>query len=529
VEGETEYAFKHLLVRDVAYGQIPRAERSKKHVETAAWIESFGRLDDHAEMLAHHYAAGLELARASSEDVGDFEPRARRAFRDAGDRAATLHALPAAERYYADALALAPDDPNLLFRHGQIRWLRSEEGAEEIEMARDAFLANGDRELAAEAALALAQAEWRAGRRDRMEKHMENARALVADLPPSRLQADVLCEASRYEMVADRSDTAVELGREALRVAETLGLDDIRAKALINVGTARAGLDQEAGLGDIENGIEIASRINLITEVLRGMNNIEVRLVLAGDLTSGRRYAKEVIEFGQRYGHLGFVRFVEYGAGITHAYTSGEWDVLVEDADAMIRMVEEGSAHYNAANPYNRRAMVRLARGDDAGALHDAERALELARPAGDAQVVVPVLAEVAQVHLGTGDHAQALALFDEALDRVRELPRLGFAVYPFHTLAWLARSFGREAEIEALLSKERAISRWIPVSQAVLADDFHHAADLLAEIGAPAWEAFYRLQSGREDDVRAALDFYRGVGATRYVREGEALLAASA
>jgi tetratricopeptide (TPR) repeat protein len=480
-------------------------------------------------MLAHHYAAALELARAAGEDVGKFVPRARRAFRDAGDRAATLHALAAAERYYADALALAPDDPELLFRHGQMRWLRSGEGADEIEKARDAFLARGDRELAAEATLSLAQAEWRAGRRDRMREHMEKARALVADLPPSRIQADVLCEASRYEMVADRSDTAVELGREALRVAEALGLDDIRAKALINIGTARAGIDHDGGLSDIESGIEIATRINLITEVLRGMNNIEVRLVLSGDLAGGRRFASEVIDVGQRYGHLGFVRFVEYGAGITHAYTAGEWDVLVEQADAMIRMVEQGSAHYNAANPYGRRAMVRLARGDDAGALHDAERALELARPAGDAQVVVPVLAEAAQVHLVTGDDAQALALFDEVLARIRELPRLGFAVYPFHTLAWLARSFGRESELETLLSKERAVSRWIPVSQAVLAGDFHRAADLLAEIGAPTWEAFYRLQSGTEDDVRAALDFYRGVGATRYVREGEAMMAATA
>jgi predicted ATPase len=30
VEGESEYAFLHLLVRDVAYGQIPRAARSAK-------------------------------------------------------------------------------------------------------------------------------------------------------------------------------------------------------------------------------------------------------------------------------------------------------------------------------------------------------------------------------------------------------------------------------------------------------------------------------------------------------------------
>ena len=31
VAGETEYAFRHLLVRDVAYGQIPRPSRAEKH------------------------------------------------------------------------------------------------------------------------------------------------------------------------------------------------------------------------------------------------------------------------------------------------------------------------------------------------------------------------------------------------------------------------------------------------------------------------------------------------------------------
>ncbi|CAN5331425.1 hypothetical protein BH18ACT12_BH18ACT12_04110 [soil metagenome] len=529
VEGETEYAFKHLLVRDVAYGQIPRADRAEKHVRIAEWIESLGRPDDHAETLAHHYAAALELARASGEDVGELAPRALRAFRDAGDRAATLHALPAAERYYSDALAFAPDDPELLFRHGQIRWLRSEEGADEIERARDAFLSSDDRERAAEAALSLAQVEWRAGRRDRMREHMEDARALVADMPPSRIQADVLCEASRYEMVADRAETAIELCREALRVAEELGLDGIRARALINIGTARAGIGEDDDYSDVRRGIEIASGINLITEVVRGMNNIEVRSVLAGDLVEGRRLANEVIELARRYGHLAFVRFVEYGAGITHVYVAGEWDALVERADALVREVEEGSPHYNAANPYGRRAMVRLARGDDAGALRDAERALELARPAGDPQVVVNVLAEAACVYLETGDRAQAVALFDEALELVRELPHLGFAVFPFHVLAWLAWSFGREAELEPWLRRERASSKWLRVAEAVLAGDFHAAAELVAEIGAHAFAAFYRLQSGTEDDVRAALEFYRGVGATRYVREGEALLAASA
>ena len=56
VAGESEYAFRHLLVRDVAYSQIPRARRAEKHRLAGEWIERLGRPDDHAEMLAHHYS-----------------------------------------------------------------------------------------------------------------------------------------------------------------------------------------------------------------------------------------------------------------------------------------------------------------------------------------------------------------------------------------------------------------------------------------------------------------------------------------
>ncbi len=65
MEGESEYSFWHLLVRDVAYGQIPRAERARRHRSAAAWIERKAgeRVEDLAEVLAHHYLQALELAR----------------------------------------------------------------------------------------------------------------------------------------------------------------------------------------------------------------------------------------------------------------------------------------------------------------------------------------------------------------------------------------------------------------------------------------------------------------------------------
>ena len=64
--------------------------------------------------------------------------------------------------------------------------------------------------------------------------------------------------------------------------------------------------------------------------------------------------------------------------------------------------------------------------------------------------------------------------------------------------------------------------------------------ADRLAELGLRVDEAHVRLRAAEElvtagrraeadDQLRQALAFFRSVGASRYVREGEALLAASA
>jgi hypothetical protein len=80
----------------------------------------------------------------------------------------------------------------------------------------------------------------------------------------------------------------------------------------------------------------------------------------------------------------------------------------------------------------------------------------------------------------------------------------------------------------------------WIRSVAAVLDGEFERAADILAEHAWRVDEAELRLRAaealvaaGRrpEADVQLqkALGFYRSVGATRFIREGEALLAATA
>ena len=111
VKGEAEYSFRHLLIRDVAYQQIPRAARVRKHRRAATWIERLAgdRVTDHADILAHHYGQALKLAKAAGldEDTPELEIQVRRFLIMAGDRALELDAWKA-EAFYRQALELSP-------------------------------------------------------------------------------------------------------------------------------------------------------------------------------------------------------------------------------------------------------------------------------------------------------------------------------------------------------------------------------------------------------------------------------------
>jgi predicted ATPase len=117
MEAEAEYSFWHLLVRDVAYSQIPRAQRARRHRAAAMWLErkAGDRLEDLAEVLAHHYLQALDLAEASGDtaQAGELARPARRFLTLAGDRALGLDTAQAEARL-ARALELTPpDDPEV--------------------------------------------------------------------------------------------------------------------------------------------------------------------------------------------------------------------------------------------------------------------------------------------------------------------------------------------------------------------------------------------------------------------------------
>ena len=118
--------------------------------------------DDHAEMLAHHYGAALEYARATGGDTGGFEERARAAFREAGDRAFGLNAFPAAARSTrgrsSSGRETTPTGPSSCFSLARAYPVGGDERREQaLEDARQASLAAGLLEHAAEADALLAE------------------------------------------------------------------------------------------------------------------------------------------------------------------------------------------------------------------------------------------------------------------------------------------------------------------------------------------------------------------------------------
>ena len=77
---------------------------------------------------------------------------------------------------------------------------------------------------------------------------MDQALQLVNELAPSRSTAWVLSQASRYAMLAGRTDDAIAYGRRALELAAEHDLPEVRVHALNNVGVARVNAGDHGGV-----------------------------------------------------------------------------------------------------------------------------------------------------------------------------------------------------------------------------------------------------------------------------------------
>jgi tetratricopeptide (TPR) repeat protein len=181
------------------------------------------------------------------------------------------------------------------------------------------------------------------------------------------------------------------------------------------------------------------------------------------------------------------------------------------------------------------RAAILVARGEVDRADADSREAVELARHAGDPQALQPAYQRRAQVELELGATADARR---HARQANVELARVRLAI-GFAELVLLALRLDVEDELSPVVAALERLP-WIPIARKLLAHEYVDAADDLERFGDRPAEAAARMLAaerfiadGRRADadlqLQKALAIYRSVGATRYVRQAETLLAAPA
>jgi tetratricopeptide (TPR) repeat protein len=272
VAGEGEYAFWHSLTREVAYAQLPRTARMAKHQAVAAWIERVAgdRVTDHAELLAHHYLTALELATAAraADEIEALADPARRALVLAGDRAMTLD-VARADAHYQRGLALvpaaSPERARFLEKAAEAAQQagRTVQAAELLDEAIGAFQARDDHVGAGEAMARQARVLWYRGETARSRRLVAAAIELLEREPPGPELADAYLEMGKEVWTSGRPAEALDWLAKAMALAERVGADEIRQRALQYRGCARDEIGDLGGLGDVRQAVELGLRLGL--------------------------------------------------------------------------------------------------------------------------------------------------------------------------------------------------------------------------------------------------------------------------
>jgi class 3 adenylate cyclase len=389
--GEREYAIKHALTREVAYGTLPKAKRARLHAAFADWLERFGEgRDGFAALLGHHYA---QAVRPEDVDLAwpDEETELERLRMKAVawlERAAAL----AVGRYEIDegiellnrALALESDEARQaeLWREiGRAHALSFDGEPFWMAMQRSLTVCH-DRQTCADTYAELAhQTAIRSGMwRARPDRELVDGwidRALELAAPESRARAKALIARCFWQRHGVQP-----IAREASALAEQLGDVELRAGAFgaHSVAAFSAGEFPEA-LAWSQRQLELAAEITDADQLADAYELAIPACCVMGEVEEARRLAQrhaEIVEPLTPHHRLHGVSVL-----LEVEEISGGWDTILALADRTAEAVEA-----NLATPCVRNARALLVtalaaavRGDDnqARELEDQAKAVETA------------------------------------------------------------------------------------------------------------------------------------------------------
>jgi class 3 adenylate cyclase len=347
------YTFRHIVIREVAYATLPRAERVRAHVRMADFLDRHGASqgEEMAELVAYHYRQAIALSPGgrTSEDlpIGKVVPALERAARVAWAGGAFGESA----ELIREAIRLSPPEEHqrLYELLGDVMRF-SDAAVEGFREAYERWRASVDPDPRAGARLLVKRiaviSRW-SGSLSRPPNEEEfaaldaEAQRLLAAAPDHELRARLDCARAFANMrfPRDRETTLGLLrGAKAARAffaergdrnAESEALD---AVASVN----RSGLgDWEAALAAGRERLAHADRLDLL-------ERIDAWSVLLWDLTCAGRYAEAIRRYDD--GALPSLRPGEAESALAHATAwaayaaavSGAWDDALRFGDALV-------------------------------------------------------------------------------------------------------------------------------------------------------------------------------------------------
>src|SRR5207342_2510757 len=197
ISGEREYGFKHVLIREVSYGQVPKGRRAVLHRRFADWADAQPGLgDDFIEVVAYHLEQACLTARGvarplESPPVG----AAVEALSRAGAKAERREGFREAERFYTRALGIADGKEVAVGADLHHRRARMVVGRGDLKFAREELVyaaelaSTADRpDLRCAALLALANVDWKQGLAGEERARVTEAAAIAEQIGDQRLE-----------------------------------------------------------------------------------------------------------------------------------------------------------------------------------------------------------------------------------------------------------------------------------------------------------------------------------------------------
>lgn len=275
-EAADVFSFRHALTREAIAGELLGREQRLLHERALAAMQALGS-DDYAG-LAHH-AAGA----GQNDQVRDFAHQGSTAYLRLG----LVHE---ALRLAQTGLAEDDNDPGLHRIASQAGWTIGLADVARRHGQEWRRLAAVDADLSAEGAALrhLARVEWEAGNPPAGISYAEQALALAERHGPSEDLALAMVGVSEARMLTvvqtpaphpgdvNGAAEAVSWADQAISLAEQLGRDDIRPRALVSKGTALAEMPGRIaeGMGVLEQAKQEAADQGDAWNHMRALRNI---------------------------------------------------------------------------------------------------------------------------------------------------------------------------------------------------------------------------------------------------------------